>query len=62
MICGATLQELDLPDKFSCIHVREHNCLDPVEKLYYSAGYDPICIYYAAEDLEQYEFYPEFGL
>ena len=30
--CGATLQELDLPDKFSCIHVRQHNCFDPIEK------------------------------
>ena len=50
--CGATLQELDLPDKFSCVYVREHNCFDPIEKLYYSAGFEPICIYCAAEDVE----------
>ena len=27
----ATLQELDLPDKFSCVYVREHNCLELTE-------------------------------
>ena len=27
----ATLQELDLPDKFSCVYVREHNCLELIE-------------------------------
>jgi len=27
----ATLQELDLPDKFSCDYVREHNCLELTE-------------------------------
>jgi len=27
----ATLQELDLPDKFSCAYVREHNCLELIE-------------------------------
>ena len=49
--CGATLEELDLPDKFSCVHVKEHNCYDTIEKLYYSAGFVPICIY-AEEDVE----------
>ena len=58
--CGATLQELDLPDKFSCVYVREYNCFDPIEKLYYSAGLEPICIYCAAEDVEDCnDFYPK---
>ena len=43
--CGTTLQELNLPDKILCVYVREHNCFDPVRKLYYSAGFEPICIY-----------------
>lgn len=43
---------IDLPEKFLCIYVREHNCFDPVEKLYYSAGFDPICIYCVTEDVE----------
>lgn len=49
--CGATLEELNLPEKFSCIYIREHSCSDTVEKLYYSAGYAPICIYCAEEDV-----------
>jgi len=35
--CGATLEELDLPDNLKSVVVRVHNCYDPVEKLYYSA-------------------------
>ena len=46
--CGATLLELDLPESFSCVFVREHNCFDPIEKLYYSANLEPIGIYCAA--------------
>lgn len=57
--CGATLQDLNLPEKFSCVYIREHSCSDPVEKLYYSAGYAPICIYCAEEDVEDSdEYYP----
>ena len=51
--CGATLQELDLPESFSCVFVREHNCFEPIEKLYYSANLEPICIYCAAEVQEE---------
>ena len=58
--CGGTLQELELPDKFSCVFVKAHNCFDPLEKLYYSAGFEPICIYFAAEDVEDCDdFYPK---
>ena len=35
--CGATLEEIDLPDHLKSVMVRVHNCYDPVEKLYYSA-------------------------
>ena len=38
---------LDLPDKFDCVYVREDNL-----KLYYSADFDPVCIYCAAEAAE----------
>ena len=41
-------------------YIREHNCFDPVEKLYYSAGFEPICIYCAAEGVEERDgFYPK---
>ena len=48
--CGSTLQDLNLPEKFSCVYISEHSCSDPNEKLYYSAVYEPICIYCADEE------------
>ena len=58
--CGATLEELDLPEKFSCVYVREHGCFEPIEKLYYSAGFEPVCIYCAEEGVEDgsNDYYP----
>ena len=50
--CGATFQELHLPDSLSCVHVLEHNCYDPVEPLYYVAGFDPICVYCGCEEVQ----------
>ena len=45
--CGATLKDLNLPEEFQFVDV--HDCYDPIEKLYYSAKFDPICIYCAAD-------------
>lgn len=59
--CGATFQELDLPDSLSCVHILKNNCYDPVEPLYYVAGFDPICAYCGCEevqDLSTSESYP----
>ena len=50
--CGATLEEIDLPDNLISVVVCLHNCYDPVEKLYYSADLEPICIYCSSEDIE----------
>ena len=49
------LCKFDLPDKFLCVYVREHNCFEPIEKLYFSAGFEPICIFCAEEDVEDVE-------
>ena len=44
--CGSMLQDLDLPDQLSdVVFVRQLCCHDPVEILYYTAKYEPICIY-----------------
>ena len=43
--CGSKLQDLELRDEFREVEVRDHACYDVIEKLYYSANYDPICIY-----------------
>ena len=47
--CGSSLQELELPAPLSEVYVRNLKCFDQVEKLYYSAGYEPICIYCAGQ-------------
>ena len=43
--CGAKLQDLHLEDKFKDVEIRDHACGDVIEKLYYSAGFEPICVY-----------------
>jgi hypothetical protein len=41
--CGATLSDLDISLADVCI--RDIQCYDPLEKLYFSMNKDPICIY-----------------
>ena len=48
--CGFNLSDLDLPDCLVDVHCRDLRCGDPVEKLYYSMGYENICIYCSSED------------
>lgn len=44
--CGATTDDLVLPDNLKGIGIRSHNCSDPIEKIFYSAySDDPICIH-----------------
>ena len=44
--CGATIEDLILPDTFKSVGIRSHNCNDPIEKVYYSAYKDDlICIH-----------------
>ncbi len=57
--CGAQLQDLDLPGDLGEVYVREMSCGEPIEKLYYSAKYDPICIYCALpQSFTDPQFYP----
>ena len=46
---GSDLANLELTDDFPKVYARELHCGDPIERLYYSAGYAPICIYCAAD-------------
>jgi len=48
--CGSQLKDLDLPEEFRNVEIRVHNCQDTVEKLYYSAKYEPICVYCARNE------------
>ena len=46
--CGAQLQDLNLAGCLADVYVREMSCNEPIERLYYSAKYESICIYCAA--------------
>ena len=43
--CGSTLAELDLGEEYKDVEIRDYACGDLIEKLYYSAGLEPICVY-----------------
>lgn len=43
--CGSQLCDLNLPAELDNVENRVHQCGDTIEKLYYSAKYDPICVY-----------------
>ena len=45
--CEAPLQYLDLPGRLVKVNVRDMSFGEPIEKLYYSVKYPPICIYCA---------------
>ena len=48
--CGASLKDLDLPSEYADVDVRDHDCNDIIEKLYYSASLTPICVYCGKEE------------
>ena len=54
-------EDIDLPKGLD-VYVKDHDCGDPVEKLFYSCDYHPCCIqcgeYLKGYD-EQEEFYPQ---
>ena len=44
--CGATMEDVDLPDDLQCVEIRSHCCSDLIERLYYSAyPEDVLCIH-----------------
>ena len=60
--CGSLLQEADLPQELqSVVHVRNLQCHDPVESLYYSADYEDICVYCSQElpSASRSEYFPQ---
>ena len=61
--CGASLQDIDLPPLLNDVHVyvRSLNCFDLIEKLYFSAGYEPICFYCAGQVKQEQSQATAFG-
>ena len=46
--CGESFDDLSLPESLSCVVVRDHWCGNAIEALYYSAGFEDICVHCAA--------------
>ena len=46
--CGASFDDLSLPESLSGVVVRDHRCGDVIEVLYNSAGFEDICVHCAA--------------
>ena len=43
--CGATFEDITMPEGLESVCIKVHNWYDPIEKLYYLCGFEPICIY-----------------
>ena len=50
--CGTTFDDLELPGRLTNVFVKDHSCADSIEKLYYSCGFEPICVHCASEEVE----------
>ena len=51
--CGATTNDLVLPETLACVAIRTHDCGDPIEKIYFSAYKDdPLCIHCGSTSLD----------
>ena len=53
------LDDLDLPQRLAGVCVKDHNCCDPVEKLYCSCENEPICFYCNAIVEDSPDFSPQ---
>ena len=43
--CGATFEDITMPEGLESVRIEVRNYYDPIEKLYYSCGFKSICIY-----------------
>lgn len=58
--CGSQLQDLQLAGPLAEVYVREMSCYEPIEKLYYSAKYESICIFCARDQrVTDPKYYPQ---
>jgi len=50
---GVLFSDLNLPGRLNSVCVKDHACIDHIEKLYYSCGFELICCYCAKEVLSE---------
>ena len=56
----AERQQLLDEHSYKDIEIRDHACGDVIEKLYYSAGFEPICVYCSCDQpLTSPQQYPQ---
>ena len=57
------LEELDLPGRLTNVFVKEHTCSGNIEKLYYSCGFEALCVHCGSEDVDSLssdsDFFPQ---
>ena len=42
--CGFLFDDIQLPHGVN-VHVKDHDCADPIERIYYSCHFEPMCIH-----------------
>ena len=48
--CGAALQDAEIPTELAdVVYVKTMHCHEPIERLYYAADFESICVYCVAE-------------
>ena len=47
--CGATLQDAVIPTEVADVYVKKMHCHEPIEWLYYAAGFNDTCVHCGAE-------------
>ena len=58
--CGTSFEDFNMPGRLANVFVKDHSCADVIEKLYYSCGFEPICVHCASEDtIDSEEFLPQ---
>ena len=50
-VMNVLFSDLDLTGRLKNVCVRDHACKDPIEKLYYSCDFEPICCQCASADV-----------
>ena len=48
--CGAALQDAEIPTEVAdVVYVKKMHCHEPIERLYYAADFNNICVHCGAE-------------
>ena len=59
--CGATFDDSELLGRLANVCIKDHQCTNPIEKLYYSCDFEYICVHCGKEDQLQVDndYFPQ---